>query len=250
MPQPTTRLDFSQYRDPELVDAIGNAVTFPLFLARTLIRPVGLMLLLLLLAIITTDSAWFRGFLGFPGILLAVVNGVLLGLVLFVRRIRNDMKSVFAIASRLTVQVLHDLDRTKTQIIRGERRLPGLQEVFHEVGTQLVLPVLLRTLDRKIPLLGGLIASVTRRFFNLISARLEARIKKSEAPPPVAATARPEEIAAWLQGTERVVMALRDSSSNVVDKVGRVVAFPFLAVFSLVFLLSALLLYGAYAALG
>ena len=46
-----TGVDFSRYRNQELTDTIANALTFPLYFARSILRPVGLFLLLTVIAI-------------------------------------------------------------------------------------------------------------------------------------------------------------------------------------------------------
>lgn len=215
-----TGIDFSRYRDPELVDAIGNAITFPLFLVRSLTRPVGVMLLLLLLAFVVTDSGYFKIWLTFPGILLAIANGITLGLVLFIRRIRNDMKKVFAISSDLSLQVLKDIDATRANLANNNGSFPSLLEIFQGVNANVILPVVRQTLDRKIPLFGKFIGRLTERFFNAVSARLGKRLEASDTNELSASQAGPAEIAAWLQSTERLVHAARDQISKVV--VGRI----------------------------
>jgi hypothetical protein len=47
-----TGVDFSRYRNQELVDAVANAVTFPLFFARSVSRSVGAFLLAVCVGIV------------------------------------------------------------------------------------------------------------------------------------------------------------------------------------------------------
>ncbi|MGA9573371.1 MAG: hypothetical protein WBS20_05430, partial [Lysobacterales bacterium] len=185
-----TGIDFSRYRDPELVEAIGNAITFPLFLVRSLTRPVGFMLLLLVLAILIANSGYFRIWLTFPGVLLAIINGIALGLVLLIRRIRNDMKKVFAISADLSLQVLRDIESARNNISSSPGSFPGMLEIFQGVNANVILPAILQTLDRKIPFLGKFIGRLTERFFNAVNSRLGRRLKTQDAneQPPAQAS--------------------------------------------------------------
>jgi len=241
-----TGVDFSRYRDPELVETLGNAITFPLFLVKSLTRPVGLMFLLLILAMVLTDSAYFRAWLTFPGILLALINGIALGLVLFIRRIRNDMKKVFAISAELSLQVLKDIGSARRKLAGNPESFPSLLEIFQGVNTSIVLPVIKQVIDRKIPFLGKFIGKLTERFFNAVNSRLGMRLKKTDANEHPSSQASPVEIASWLQKAESLVHAGRNQISKVVDTVSMVVSIPFLGIFAFVFLVSLIILYGGY----
>jgi len=245
-----TGIDFSRYRDPELVDAIGNAITFPLFLVKSLTRPVGLILLLLVLGIALAESGYFKAWLTFPGIPLAIINGIALGLVLFIRRIRNDMKKVFAISANLSLQVLKDIESARSSLSSNPAGFPSLLEIFQGLNVNVVLPVILQTLDRKIPFFGKFIGRLTERFFNAVNKRLGRRLDKLDANEHPSEQASPAEIAAWLQSVEKLVHAARDQISKVVDAVSRVVAFPFLGVFTLIAFLSYVIIHGGYLFLG
>jgi len=240
-----TGVDFGRYNDPELADAIGNAVSFPLFLGRSLWRPIAALLVLALLAFIITDSAIFKTFLVFPGIVLVIVNGVLLGLVIFIRRIGTDMKKIFRISTDLCVQALGDVGTARAQL-KTESRFPGILEIFQGINAIVILPVVIRTLEKKIPFLGGLAAKLTRKVFSLADARIAKRMSKAAPEVPQAADAEPAQVTAWLDATENAVKSVQGYIAKTVDAVTRVVAFPFTAVFTIVALVSCMLLYGAW----
>lgn len=243
--QRRTGVDFGRYNNPELAEAIGNAVTFPLYLGRSLVRPVAVLLLLGLLAFIITDSAILKTFLVFPGVLLVVVNGVLLGLVIFIRRIGADMKTIFRISTDLCVQALGDVGTARTQL-KAEGNFPSLLEIFQGINTVVILPVVIRTLENKIPFLGGLAARLTRKVFSMADARIAKRMSKAAPDAPQADKAEPAQVAAWLDATERAVKSVQGYIAKAVDAVTRVVAFPFTAVFVIVALVSCVLVYGAW----
>ena len=247
----TTGVDFSNYRNQELNDTIANALTFPMYFARSVARPVGLFLLATIISIAVVDSGFFKTFLGFPGLVLAIVNGVLLGLVIFVRRIRNDMDKVFAISADISLQVVRDIGAARAKIRDGSAGFPSLLEIFQGVNAIIILPIIVRTLDRKIPLFGGLAARITERFFSVVDARLVSAIRaNSDEGLQTTAPVSAEDVSEWLQTAERIVNYAKSILSQVVIKVGNVVVFPFLLVLSVVFLLSAVILYGGYAMMG
>ena len=243
-----TGVDFSRYRNPELIETIGNAIVFPRFLAQSLRLPAGLMLIMLAAAFLLTDSGYFRGFLLFPGVLLAILNGVLLGLVLFVYRIRGDMKKIFAISSDLTVQALQDVRSARLRLANRPGHFPGMLEIFQGINATVVLPAVVGTLKGRIPLVGRLAARITERFFSVADRRLAALIgKQAESPDTAAAPPEPVEAEAWLTRAEAAIRSAQGQIARVVDAVSRVVAFPFILVFAIVFALSAALTYAFHA---
>lgn len=240
-----TGIDFSRYRDPELSEAIANAMTFPLYLGKALSRPVGILLLLAVTAFVLTESAFLKTLLVFPGVLLVFANGVLLGLVLFVGRIRTDMKKVFDISSNLCVQALKDISAARSRL-RDGGRFPSTLEIFQGLNAIVILPIVIETLKRRVPFAGGLGAWVTERFFTIADDRLAAAIGKRAPGPPSATQPRPAEVAGWLDSAEKAVHAVQANIAKVVDTVGRIVAFPFLAVLTVVALISIGLFYAAW----
>jgi len=246
-----TGVDFSRYRNQDLADTLANVITFPLFLARSLSRPVLLFLGLTLLAFIFTGSASFRVFLAFPGLLLAVFNGILLGLVFFIRRIRNDMNQVFTISSDLSLQVMKDIGAARANLSGGAVNFPGLLDIVHGVNSIVVLPLFMRAMDRRIPVIGGWVAGIAARFFRAVDRRLLSSIREeSEQASPKKSLATPEEISSWLDATERGICYGRDNLSAVVNAVSSIVAFPFVTLFITSFLLSSILLIAAWSWLG
>lgn len=246
-----TGVDFSRYRNQELTETIANAVTFPIYFVRSIARPVGLFLLATIMAIVLVDSGFYKTFLTFPGLVLAVINGFLLGLVLFTRRIRNDMDKIFNISADLSLQVVRDIGAARSNLKAGTMEFPSLLEVFQGVNAIIILPAMMRVLDRKIPLLGGLAARITEKFFSVVDSRLASAIKvKGVAGKSAAAPLSPEEVSIWIQTAGRMVDIGKGIISQLVDKVARVVAFPFLAVFIIVLLVSTAILYGGYALMG
>lgn len=238
-----TGVDFSRYRNQELIDTVANALTFPLYLARSISRPVGAFLLAVLLVILAVKSNYYETFLALVGFPLALVNGVLLGLVLFVRRIRNDMTTVFEISAQTTLQVMTDIGVARSKLDDQGSSFPSLLEIFQGVNAIIVLPVVTRILDRRLPLLGGLAARITERFFGLVDARLVSAIEaRNKGNVTVAAPASPAEVSEWLKSAERLIESGRGLISGIVSKVARIVGFPFQTLFAVVFTLSAAVL--------
>jgi len=242
-----TGVDFSRYRNQELVDTVANAVTFPLFFARSVSRSVGAFLLATCAVIVVVESNVFEAFLAFVGFPLALVNGVLLGLVLFVRRIRNDMVRVFEISGQLTLQVMADIGAARHKLSGQENAFPGLLEIFQGVNVIIVLPVVTGILGRRLPLIGGLAARIVERFFGLVDARLVAAIRaRNQGEITTSAPTSPAEVSEWLKSAARLIESGRGLLTGITDKVAKVVAFPFQTLFAIAFLISAAILLMAY----
>ena len=243
-----TGVDFSRYRNQELVDTVANAVTFPLFFARSVSRSVGAFLLATCAGIIIVQSNYYETFLAFVGFPLGLINGVLLGIVLFVRRIRNDMARVFEISGELTLQVLSDIGTARGKLSGQENSFPSLLEIFQGVNAIVVLPVVTGILKRRLPLIGGLAARIIERFFDLVDSRLIAAIEvrnKDEVTAP--APASPAEVSEWLKSAARLIETGRGLLSGIIDKVAKIVALPFQTLFAVAFSISAAILLLAYA---
>ncbi len=242
-----TGVDFSRYRNQELVDTVANAVTFPLFFARSVSRSVGAFLLAVCAVIIIVESNYFETFLAFVGFPLALVNGILLGLVLFVRRIRNDMVRVFEISGQLTLQVMNDIGAARNKLGGQGSSFPSLLEIFQGVNAIVVLPVVTGILHRRLPLVGGLAARIIERFFGLVDARLVAPIEaRNEGEVIAPAPASPAEVSEWLQSAARLIESGRGLLSGIIDTVAKIVAFPFQTLFAIVFAISSVILLLAY----
>lgn len=245
-----TGVDFSAYRNEELTETVSNALTFPLYFGRCLSRPVLLFLGLNLLGIFLVDSAFMKTFLGFPGFPLALVNGLLLGLVLFVRRVRADMDKVFRLSADLSLKAVKDIAGARARVQAGQE-FPSLLEIFQGMNAVVVLPVVTRVVEKKVPFLGGIASRITGVFFRRVDQRLADRARRNNAA--VDEHARPmttEQVAGWLSNAEAIVENGKMLISQVVDKVGKVAAFPFMTVFSVVFFLTLALYYGAFKMMG
>jgi hypothetical protein len=243
-----TGVDFSRYRNQELVDTVANAVTFPVFFARSVSRSVGALLLLMCAGIIAVKSNYYETFLAFVGFPLALINGVLLGIVLFIRRIRDDMVRVFEISARLTLQVMSDIGAARSNLSGKANSFPGLLEIFQGVNMIVVLPVITGILRRRLPLLGGLAARIIERFFGLVDTRLITAIEaRNQGEISTPAPASPAEVSEWLQSAARLIESGRGLLSGIIDKVAKVVAFPFLTLFAVLFSISVAILLLGYA---
>ena len=209
------------------------------------------MLLTTIIAIAFVGSGFFKTFLVFPGLVLAILNGILLGLVIFIRRIRNDMDTVFNISADISLQVMRDIAVARSNLKAGVAEFPSLLEIFQGVNAIIILPAVVRILDRKIPVFGGLATRITEKFFSIADSRLASAVKaKSVEGTSATAPLSPQDVSAWLQSAERMVEFGKNILSQVIDKVALVVAFPFLAVFTIVAVASAAILYGGYVMMG
>ena len=246
-----TGIDFSRYKSQELTDTIANAVTFPMFFAKAIRRPIGILLLLIFVAIVVADNTFQKLFLIFPGLVLAVINGFLIGLVIFIRRIRNDMSKVFMISSELTLQAVKDISTAKSKLKDSAANFPNLFEIFKGINTVVILPMVLQTLEGKIPIVGRLLARITERFFGLVEAMLLIGVKnRVEQVQELISHETPEQITEWIQRVEQIVEIAKTRTIQVVNKASLVIAFPLMTVSTVVFLASAAILYAAYTLLG
>ena len=98
---------------------------------------------------------------------------------------------------------------------------------------------------------GGLAGRITEKFFSVVDSRMASAIEsKNLEGNSSAQPLSPREISRWLGAAEKMIEFGKGILSQIVGKVAVVVAFPFLAVFTVVLVVSAAILYGGYALMG
>jgi len=161
------------------------------------------------------------------------------------------MDKVFSISADLSLQVVKDVAAARANLASGAAEFPSLLEIFQGVNAIIILPAVIRIIDRKIPLFGGLASRITEKFFGIVDSRLASAVtQKGAEGKPSAERLSADNVSEWLQSAERMVDFGKGILSQVVDKVGMVVAFPFLTVFIIVALISSAILYGGYVMMG
>lgn len=154
------RIDYSKYEVDDAVATVAEALILPLYVGRSLIVP---MLGFLALYIMLAFAAYSNGFqlLVYPPIawILSLPLAILLGGLLLLRRIGQDLTTVFSCALDTSRKVYHD-----TLALRHKARSEGLKASFHHVfqgvAFMIVLPSVHKVFERKLPLFGWLLAGV------------------------------------------------------------------------------------------
>ena len=179
------RIDYSRYEVEEAVAAIADVMVLPLYIGRALALPVFGSLLAFIAVAWLPDGAIIQklGYLvlAWPT---ALPFCILLGFVLLFRQLRKDVTTVFSVALDTTGKVYED-----TRALRKKAKEEGVKASFYEVFQGLtymvILPSVHRVLERKLPLVGGLLAhGLDRVFMTLMRLRkkdMEALEEEVEA---------------------------------------------------------------------
>ncbi|MEL6537202.1 MAG: hypothetical protein AAFQ98_17405 [Bacteroidota bacterium] len=172
------RIDYSRYNVEEGVSTIADALVIPLYVARSLIVPVlfpiALAVVIAILADMSVAASIFYVLLAWVS---AIPLAVLTGLILLLRRIGQDVTTLFHVALDTTLLAYEDANKLKEQA-KEDGRKASLYQVFQGVTYFVILPTVHKVLGKKLPLMGWLLAHIIDRVF---SSLLRIRQKDFEA---------------------------------------------------------------------
>lgn len=241
--QSKTGIDFSQYRDEAWSDQLSELVRFPQYALKTLIQPAVLLIVLVIIVAIVcfnTGHAAFGGIFLLTGILLAIPNGILLGIIYFIFSITGDVHRLL----ELTLQKVRLIAEQLGMDGNKQQRKAKLAELAQGVLFSMLLPDLNRVVKKSIPLVGGIVAAILGSLLKAVSHRLEQRLTKMPEPDVL------EEALAPKKGKRLAALdKVESGSESLTQGIAKVVSSPFFIVWIIIAALSAMIIYMEYQAL-
>ncbi|ABK99515.1 hypothetical protein Ppro_1905 [Pelobacter propionicus DSM 2379] len=144
-----TGIDFARYRDPVLVEKLGNLLTIQFYAIKAISIPVLLLLLIhwgiAAYAFITSKNV--AGIvIGLGGIIPSIVVGILTGIVVLMGTIKNDVKQLFSLSIDTIRTILADtnseIQRSVHSVSECQSNLPKLSDLLQGVIFGIILPTL------------------------------------------------------------------------------------------------------------
>jgi len=150
----------------------------------------------------------------------AIPLAVLVGLILLLRRIGEDVTTLFHVALDTTLLAYEDAQKLRDQAKEAGRKA-SLYQVFQGVTYFVILPTVHKVLARKLPLFGWLLAHIIDRVF---SSLLKIRQKDFEAiENEIGEEDTPEEAMGKVNSR---IGKLKESSGNTIKVAMRVLSYP------------------------
>lgn len=155
-----TGIDFARYRDPALVEKLGNMLTIQFYALKAVAIPILVLLLIFggLAAYSVMTSKVIAGIaIGTIGIVPSIGLGILIGMVLLMSTIKNDVQGIFSLSLDTVCTILRDITtgiqnkaNTATDL---QSNVPKPSDLLQGVTFGVILPSLQQIIVSKFKLL-------------------------------------------------------------------------------------------------
>lgn len=227
-----TGIDLIQYRNEELVSTLADLLIFPKYAISKIAAPVlwtfaGLWIACLILMNFDGSSAFSLLVLGS---ILALPNGILLGILNFLDSLSADMSKILFLSLQTAKNILTDLNNLQSKIKEGEFELPKLSELIKGVIYVVILPSLSKVIQKKFPLIGNFVANLMERIVESLHKKTIESIEKQEKELAEKIEAKTENYVGILdkfcQKSIQKIDFVEEQSSNLVKKSIQMVSMP------------------------
>ena len=232
-----TGIDFEKYRSDELSDRIGSIITFPIYFWGTTLKPVIIYLLIVLALSIMFfwhgNSVMIAAFSLIIGIMLGSFDGVLQGLINFLKRLEEDISGILNLCLEIARNVLVDIRNATSNRIQN---LPKVSEIISGVILIVIVPTLNRIIRDKIPLVGGPIVGLIDLILDKLTAIVptisdnisEAKIvDKIEAKKEKMSGEIEQKSSEYFEVSSSIIDKVSQTSDSTIKTVLNKVALPF-----------------------
>ncbi len=235
-------IDIKKYRDEEVEETVGDLLNFIGYAINAIKIPLVIGLILFVLGFFVLDLVHVENLIyGIFGGILMLITAVLIGVLLVIWGIKNDVLEVIDYSLNLTNNIQRDAQTVQSQISGKDKERK--YELFYKGVLHLVtIPIVSETISDKIPFVGGVFGRLVRRV--LAAATDNKLIFKLLLKSNIFESGGSESKA--MQGFVSTTNRLRDVVEGIdraVSKVLRVVQFPFVTILFVVGLILAVLIW-------
>jgi hypothetical protein len=214
-----TGLDFAAYRNQALFDTLAEVLIFPRYAAKLVLLPVAGLLAAML------GLAGYFYWQAQPGLsvltlglggLAALVNGLLWGILRFIRQLAQDLGQIGQLTAATSGQILTDLQKMADQ--PNLVQLPKVSEVALGTVHLVIMPGVVKAIARKVPLVGGLVSRVVQSVVGAVAGQVAARLDDGQGKVELALSQQVAQRTQTLRqysetGIEQINRAVSSSSS-------------------------------------
>ena len=88
-------LDLETYKNPEMVERLGELIAFPTFLIKSISIPIVIAILIFVTSFFILDFGWIGlTFYIIIGLVLYIISGVITGILNFISKLQNDIRKI------------------------------------------------------------------------------------------------------------------------------------------------------------
>lgn len=165
-------LDVSKYKDEEVVENFIEIILLPKYIISWVIRPILIALLAYFLGFYVFDLVHVEYFVYITlGFFLYLIFGLSSGFLLLVLKMKNDIWEIVDYSLDILKLAIQDISKVNNQIT-VENKKDVLSLVFKGIIHIVTIPLLLKAITNKIPLIGNIASGFIKRILTVISDRL------------------------------------------------------------------------------
>jgi hypothetical protein len=166
-------VDVSKYRNPEIAEKFVDLLIFPQFVLNWTLRPIiaSLILYASVFFVIELTTTWLLIYAIF-GFLLFMAEGVLIGMILVLWKLKTDIYSVLKYSLTIMKGCVLDIKHmNKTTTTENRKETLGL--LFLGITHIVTIPMVTVALTNKVPLIGGLLNNIVKKILRLVAVRIK-----------------------------------------------------------------------------
>lgn len=229
-------IDIKKYRDEEVEETVSDLLNFVGYAINAVKIPLFIGLVLFVAGFFFLDLVHIENLIyGVFGGILMLITAVLIGGLLIIWGIKNDVLEVIDYSLNLTKNIQQDTQAVQSQI-SGEDKERKYELFYKGVLHLVTIPIVSETISDKIPFVGGFFGRLIRRILATVTDNklifkllLKSNIFESGGTESKA-----------IKGVSNAASGLREIVEGIdraVSKVLRVVQFPFVLMLSIAVLI-------------
>lgn len=171
-------IDISSYRNDEAIEQITDIILFPKYALQWILIPFILAIGLFIAGfwVFTISTAGYI-FYCTIGLFLFAITGLLAGLYYFSLKLQDDVDGIMNYSIHITQQGMDDLKKVGTNLSLEEKG-KAAKLLFLGVTQLVTIPSVSTAIQKKIPVLGPLIAIIVSRVMMALSSKMELSTEK------------------------------------------------------------------------
>ena len=152
-------INLEEYKNPILIEKVGNLVMFPKYILKDILIYTLLALACFVISVFVLDLSGVSLFIYIlMGFLLYAILGTLIGFINFLTRVKNDLGSIVYLSFDLTDKALNDL-KSSSETIKKE----GAKEIFTGILVVVLIPSITEAVSGQLPLFGSTVNNLVNK---------------------------------------------------------------------------------------
>lgn len=165
-------IDVQEYKNEEVVENVTELLLFPTYIVSWVVRPVLLAFFCYCFGFYALNLVHIEYVIyAIFGLVLFIICGVLLGVLLFLFKMKFDVLAIVNYSLDILKQAIEDLSKVNHQITE-ENKKDVLSLLFKGIVHIVTIPMLSTIISSKIPVMGSVFARLIKRILTFFSDKL------------------------------------------------------------------------------